>query len=354
MKGRIIMLTVIIIAIFGGCSSQFMSSGIIYMQQNNLDKAIEQFQMETQTNPNNPEAYVWLGRAYIEKDEYDKAADYMLKALEVDTGKTVLDNMRKEPELYWATFYRAGNGFQIDDNAAEKTADYERWLRAAELIKDTLLNDKSFILLYVATNNEKAMLDVYEKAQAKSPDDISIIFNVARYYIDNEDYANAKVYLEKADAIDKNNPQIKFYLGDINYTQNNYKAALKDFQIYENYYETLDDDLKTKQKKIYQSVIFYIADSYFNLKDYKNSIIYFDKAFTMNNDDFQALYQLGLSYYNAKNYSKTNETMDKFIELFGETSSVYWLKAKAYSDLGKNDEALKNYEKYKNLEEQGN
>lgn len=353
MKGRIILLTVIVIAIFAGCNSQFMSSGIIYMQQNSIDKAIEQFSQEIKSNPNNAEAYVWMGRAYVEKDEYEKAADYMLKAIEVDTTENTISMMQNEPGLYWATFYRAGNGFLVDENAAERTADYETWLKTAAMIKDTILNDKSFILLYASTNNEKALLDVFKKSQERNPDDISTMFNVARYYIDIEDYDNAKTYLEMADKKDPDNPQIKFYLGDINYSQGNYKKALKDFQVYENYYEKLEDETKDKQLKIYQSIIFYMADSYFKINDFKNAVIYFDKAFSLNNEDYQALYQLGLSYYHTKNYSKTIETMDKFIELFGETSSAYWLKAKAYNDMGKTDEAVKNFEKYKTLEEQG-
>lgn len=353
MKGRIILLTVIIIALFAGCNSQFMSSGIIYMQQNNIDKAIEQFTQEIKTNPGNAEAYIWMGRAYVEKDEYDKAADYMLKALDADSTDGTLSMMRNEPGLYWATFYRAGNGFQMEDDANEKIGDYEKWLKAASMIKDTVLNDKSFILLYAATNDEKALIDIFKKSMEKNPDDISIMFNVARYYIDIDDFDNAKTYLEMADSKDPDNPQIKFYLGDINYSQGQYKEALVDFQVYENYYEKLDDDAKEKQLKIYQSIIFYMADSYFNISDFKNAIIYFDKAFSLNKDDYQALYQLGLSYYYAKNYSKTIETMDKFIELFGETSSAYWLKAKAYNDMGKSDEAVKNFEKYKTLEEQG-
>ncbi len=353
MKGKIILLTIIAILIIVGCSSQFMSSGVIYMQQNNMEKAIEQFTLEIKSNPNNAEAYIWLGRAYVELNEYDKAADYMSKAIEVDTSDAILNKMRNEPGLYWATFYRAGNEFQTDEAAKEKTGSYEKWLKNAIMIKDTVINYKSFILLYASAKDEKSLLEIYEISKSKFPNDISIIFNVAKYYIDEKDYDKAYKHLEAADKINPNNPQVKFYLGDINYSKGNYKKALEDFKAFEKHYEKLNDEQKDKEKGIFQNIVYLMADCYTNNKDYKNAIIYFDKAFSMNNDDYQALYQLSLSYYNAKNYTKTIETIDTFIELFGENSAAYLIKAQAYTKLGKDNKAIEMYDKYKELEKQG-
>jgi tetratricopeptide (TPR) repeat protein len=66
-----------------GCQSRYMTSGKVYVQQNNWEKAREQFELEVQSNPSNGEAYVYLGQGYEKAGEYERAGESFTKAKEV-------------------------------------------------------------------------------------------------------------------------------------------------------------------------------------------------------------------------------------------------------------------------------
>ncbi|MFO8061389.1 MAG: tetratricopeptide repeat protein [bacterium] len=346
-----VILTVIIIA---GCTSQFISSGIIYMQQNETDKALEQFQLAVKNEPNNPEAYMWLGRAYSDKGEYEKAADNLVKALEVDTTGKTLETMRDDYGLYWAILYNAGLSFTKNEDAKERFNDYETWLRTAMEVKDTVLNDKSLIILYAETGNEEEMKEAVESAREKNPEDVSILFNIAKYHIDEREYDKARDYLEKAVKIDPDNLQVEFWLAQLYYAEGYNDEALKVFKQLETQIEKMDEEEKEQLENIYIDAVLKIASIYQDQKDYKNAIIYYEKAYKIDDTDANTLYQLGAAYYSAKNYSKALEIFDAFLEKLGqEMSVIYLIKSDCLNKLGRTNEALEMYEKYEELKKQG-
>ncbi|MDY6786868.1 MAG: tetratricopeptide repeat protein [candidate division WOR-3 bacterium] len=346
-----VILTVIVIA---GCTNQFISSGIIYMQQNETDKALEQFQLAVENEPNNPEAYMWLGRAYADKGEYEKAAENVVKALEADTTGATLKTMREDYGLYWAILYNAGLGFRNSENIKERFSDYETWLKTAMEVKDTILNDKSLIILYAEAGSEEDMVKAVESARKKNPEDVSILFNIAKYYIDEEEYDKARSYLKKAVKIDPDNLQVEFWLAQLYYAEGYNDEALKIFKQLETQIEKMDEEEKEELKNIYIDIILKTASIYQEKKDYKNAIIYYEKAYKIDDTDANTLYQLGAAYYSAKNYSKALEVFDTFLEKSGqEMSVVYLIKSDCLNKLGRKKEALEMYEKYEELKKQG-
>jgi len=58
--------------------------GLVYLEQNKLDKAIEQFKKVVDESPENPSYLFNLGTAYMNKEKYNKAEYYLKKAYEND------------------------------------------------------------------------------------------------------------------------------------------------------------------------------------------------------------------------------------------------------------------------------
>ena len=92
-----------------GCQSQYMTAGKVYLGQKppNYVAAIKQFKMATEAEPNNPETFVWLGKAYAGKKQYEEACKQTEKAIKVDAKE--LDALKKDTKFnYWAIFYNGG------------------------------------------------------------------------------------------------------------------------------------------------------------------------------------------------------------------------------------------------------
>jgi|GEM_PF-1972678 len=97
-------LLVISTIVFLGCKSPWVSSAIIYLdQQNNPDKALEQLQKALEQNPNNPEVYYIMGRAYLKKGMYKEMVDAFDHSLALaPTYKIDIDEKR---EGVWSELY---------------------------------------------------------------------------------------------------------------------------------------------------------------------------------------------------------------------------------------------------------
>lgn len=337
-----------------GCQNQYMEAGNIYLRQGDFEKALYQFEEASKIEPNNYVPYIGLARAYGYMKDYPRSAEYMLKAMNVDTTGNALKEMQNEYEFFWAVLYNAGVGFRNNDDAAEKFETYEKYLKTAESIKDTFRNYDNLVLLYIAVGDEKKMLESYEKSVENYPENLAIMFNVAKYYIDAKKYENAKSYLEEARKLDEKNPSIAYYLGYMNYTMGKNDAALKEFKNLETIYNGLDEAGKKSNEAIYQDALALIGSIYKLQKKYSDSADYYKKAYEMNQDDMNALYDLGMAYYLAQKYNESIETINLYMEKTGdESSNLYLILSDCYNKKKNTEKALEYYKKYDELKKQG-
>ncbi|HAF07592.1 MAG: tetratricopeptide repeat protein [bacterium] len=349
------LIVAMIVILFVGCNNQYMSSGIIYMQQNDFDKAIVQFNEAIKLEPNNPQAYLWMGKAYGSKSEFDKAAEYFLIALEKDTTKQVLKEMKENVEFYWPVLFNAGTGFLRNKDGKENKEKYEKYLLMAEEVKDTSINYDYLVLLYAENGDEDNMKKTIEKSLAKNPKNLSLFFNVAKYYIGEEKFDEAKKYLDKAKAIYAENPQIVYWLGEIAYSSKNFDEALKNFNNFNKIYESSDSVMKEKLSTYRNDVSFKLGKIYLeDKKNYKEAISNFKNALKVKEDDYESMLNLGFAYYKNKDFADAIKTIDEYISKTGvEISDLYLIKADCYSRMKMNDKSKEAYKKYEELKKQG-
>lgn len=160
-------LLVISTVVFFGCKSPWVSSAIIYMdQQNNPDKALESLQRALEQNPNDPEVYYLMGRAYLKKGMYKEmvdAFDYSL-ALAL-TFQTDIQGYR---EGVWNDIY---NNQGIKDLREHKYEETVQSMETAALVLPTKWETYNVLALaYDALGKLDSADAMYNKAIALQPE----------------------------------------------------------------------------------------------------------------------------------------------------------------------------------------
>jgi tetratricopeptide (TPR) repeat protein len=120
-----------------------------------------------------------------------------------------------------------------------------------------------------------------------------------------------------------------------------YKKAIADFDAS----DTLTDYIDHPQG---HSVDFWRGIAYLGLKDYENSIAYWDKHITKETKDsgedwveLEAFLYRGIAYYESGNSEKALENFDKVIQYFKNSADAKYYKALIFKETGKIDEATK-------------
>lgn len=106
------------------CQSRYMTSGKVYMQQSNWEKAQEQFELETQSNPQNGEAYAYLAQAYIELREYQKAGESFERARTIVKAPKKLEQIQLAQHGFAGEHVKRGNTLFQSEKFAEAAEEY--------------------------------------------------------------------------------------------------------------------------------------------------------------------------------------------------------------------------------------
>jgi tetratricopeptide (TPR) repeat protein len=288
-----------------GCSSQYLTAGKVYLQQNEYEAAEEQFRKALEANPNDAEAHIWLGRTYAQQKEYGAASRELDIALEIDPGK--MDAYRKEPQIYWAIYQNAG----IELNTA---GDYvkakDRFLRALE-IDATRASTKEALGL-VGVNHAVELIGAgdYEGALSELSEAIG------RY-----------AALERA----------HFLKG----------VCLMNLDRREEAKEAFEEAVALDPKD---------RDSYFNLgllhillDEHEDAIAAFQKLIELDETDAEGWSYLGLAYVNVEEYSAAIQALQRAIELDPTNPTSYNNLGIAYSKMGMQNEAFAAFKRAEEL-----
>lgn len=119
-----------------------------------------------------------------------------------------------------------------------------------------------------------------------------------------------------------------------------YKKAIADFDAS----DTLTPYIDHPQG---HSVDFWRGIAYLGLKDYENSIAYWDKHITKETEDsgedwveLEAFLYRGIAYYESGNPEKALENFDKVILYFKQSADAKYYKALILKEAGKTEDAL--------------
>ncbi|MEX6627269.1 tetratricopeptide repeat protein [Tenacibaculum salmonis] len=301
--------------------------GYAYYQQKNYEEAIGNFnKIIGGNNKVAQNAYYHLGECYLESEKKMEALNAFKNASEMDFDLKITESASLS---YAKLSYELGNPYKsVPEVLKDYLAKYPKSASATE-ISDLLITS------YLHQQDYQGALDYL--ATTKSSKNKNLANEVSLYrgiQLFNESTLKiAKPYFQKATLTENQIVSNKgiFWLAETDYLLGNYQDALT------NFLRITNTDFEESKKLKYN-----IAYTYFKLKDYKNSAIYFqqflDNNLNDNNLNDDASNRLGDSYYASKGFLKAISSYEKVINEGGVGADyAQYQKAMSYGFMGKNN-----------------
>jgi len=279
----------IVLAVTTSCKNPNLSGGILHFDQKRYERARETLLKAIEQEPQNSEAYFWLGKSYAELDSTMKAKESFEKSVEVALpAKKELASKDVENAMdhYWSVRHNEGLSYAKaaqDARAIDKSDEARKNFRFAlnQFKKARVFNGskeetpRNMGVCYFNLGQVDSGLVSLKEAQRLSPAQDSragqILFDQFRSLGDQaaekgtkEGYTDAIKFYSEAESLRSNDPDLLYSLGVV-------------------YYQLAEAD--TAQKK----------------GSYAKAIEYFEKTLTYKPEDQDALYNAASLYYELRN-----------------------------------------------------
>lgn len=253
--------------------------------------------------------------------------------------------LEKYPNHYLASRAQLGKGTLLYNQSQDPEA--EKSLLNAVLSNDYFTKGRAYTLLGEIKLNKK----LYEEAESyfnqarKYADRFPEIKNrsllglgVSQYYLNKYDNAIENLEELKSASPDFETAKVLFYLAESYFSRGEYSAALKNY-----------NQINSNDESIKKQTIFGKGYTYFNLKDFSNSIFYLNEFCNKYKSDYRyndARLRLADSYFGIKNFEKASFI---YKELFSKRSSIidndlaYYQYCQSLFKAGKANEAINEF-----------
>lgn len=277
------------------CASTEITSGKLYIQQKNWDKAIEVLHKEVEKNPKSDEGYYLLGYAYAEKGNFTEMMNAFNKSLSISNKfKQEISDMRKS---YWVTSFNRGVNFFQQGN---KT------------------NDPDSITIYY----DRA-INEFNLASMIEPDSAETYKTLAVVYLSKGDNESAipplRKIIEMEDAVDGYR-----FLGEIYYVKGlNLKNQGNETEAKENFEKALE--ILKKGNQLYpddQEMSLALSNTLINLGRPEDAVSLFKKAVEDNPNDKYNRYNYGVVLLSVEDYDNAEKQFLAALELDPEYSNA--------------------------------
>jgi len=214
----------------------YLNRGICYYHSGNQDKAIDDFQEAIYIEPRNINPYVNLGYIYIDKNEPDKAIEYLVRAKEIARdnytviltlaeARIAVENIEEAfallseiPSSSKKEFIRAHfmkSDYYMTSNQLQKA--YTTIMDLISIYPSEVDVYRYLVRILIAQGNFTTALSMYDCLLKINPEDISILFQKGKILEYLQDFKQAKVTYSRALSIDPYNKEIRESLEQISY-----------------------------------------------------------------------------------------------------------------------------------------
>ncbi len=312
------------------------------ISQRKLDEAISFLNEQVVKDPSYADLHYWLGRAYIEKENWSEAEKALNKCLE-------LKKKHEEAKAYLALVY----------------IHQEKWEEAKKILDEGVAKSKSVkgrfldhLGKYHMARKEFSEADLaFRKAQLEEPENIEYQRDLADLNYENGVYAVAIQLYQEILARDSMDVPTHYRMGRAYYMQKQFSEALQSINkaigLDSNYtqaYHLAGDiymlsGLSKVQAALAQDPSNGASNGYTDI--FKNAIWAYEHYLsTGGQETVDVDYRLGQAYYYVGAYEVAIERLTKAIEMGTDKSVAYDFKAKSLFRLKRFDEAIAAYKAY--------
>jgi tetratricopeptide (TPR) repeat protein len=334
--------------LLASCTNANLVGGRNYVDQGVYDKAVVVLEKAVVDAPNDPEAHYLLGRSYVETNQYEKGAEELKKAAELDPGFYKLRADTVQQDAY-ARLFNGANEFLQAGQFAEALERYKKAALFRSDEKDVYTN-LGFVYTKLGQRDEaiKAYRKLYE-LDNKNVDALRTVLGILTEAGEREQaYAIAKEIRQN----EPHDPGMIQLLADMYYQDADSAKARGDLQTQRQklqeiipLYEAVLQKEPENAEALYQ-----LGLAYYQLEDFGKSAGYFEQAFDASGpeDDRHrdALYNLAVSYIKGKQYVMAELRLRELIEQEPTECDHYRLLNAALREQKRSNEALDAARKY--------
>lgn len=295
--------------LFISCKTPELAGGIIALNAGRFDEALKYFNEAKEKQPNNPEVYIYLAKAYANKQKWNEA----IEALNQGEGKNPKfdKQIQLAKEELWIKIY---NDFAIPAFAEkdyEKAIEYFLLCTRADPSKAEAFN--SLGLCYGLIAKPEEAVGALKKAVELNPEKVDYLTNLSSAYLDLGD-------IEKA-------TEILYILGEK---------------------EPNNADVQYK-----------VARALHLHKEIDKAIEKYKKVIELDPEYLDAYYYLGSTYQDEKkDYQGAVDILEKYVAKYDQDEVAWARLAQCYKELGQKDKAIEAAKKAEEIikkkkEEQG-
>jgi len=354
LKWALALAAMALLMVLAGCGADpAFTSGKVYLQDQNYEKAIEQLQFAIRNDTKAYQPHMFLGKAFAdlaagsaeEPVKFELVKDGQAQKFEVKPGQTdvllplahdeffaaldlAIEPAAKEEventiKSYWATYRNKG----VNANEAQKFEDAVPEFEKAIVIDDRQAD--AYINLGYSlhmSGEEDRAIEIFERALEYGSDNPTLKENLVSVYqakggelASSGDYPNALRYFEKIQKVSPETPDISYNIGLMYYQMKEYREALKYFN---DQLEVSPDD----EEVLYRIFLAHwaVATNYDN-----------DSQIAPNDEAKAASVQSA-----QDEYSQALAPLLKLTELNGEEVTYHRALARVYNKLGRNEDAM--------------
>ena len=305
--------------------------GIAYLNDEQHNKAIPEFEAVIQLDPDYIDAHCALSRAYLELNDLDKAELSTLTAQKLNPD---YPSVKELSESITTTHYENGITLLESKNFQEAAITFQKVIQLDSNYKDTnYYLGRSFLGLKDYT---KAVDSLQSSIKSNNiNEDVNYLIGYA--LVELKQFQDAIQYLDEAIVKNPNQIEAHYYLARAHRESGNIEAAtnaaIETLRLDPNFkpIHTLAESIKQTH---YNRGISYLKDERFS-----DAIASLQNVITLDPDYTAAQYNLGIAYLKMENYPRALDTLQKTISLDPRNKEAQHSLALTFLGLGKLDNA---------------
>mgnify|MGYP001197296179 CR=1 FL=1 len=301
--------------------TNYSNAGSIYFELGDYERSRQAFINALDYIEESPATQRSLAKVYMQLEDYSKAIEKYLYCIEQELGD-------------YSLYMNLGQAYSEQNLIREALDSYSK---AIELNPSSYLAYHKKIAIYCSLKDFESALSEIQSALRISPENTELYDLKSTIYFNQGNYRDAATDLSTLIQIKEKNGENTasiFYMRGLCYLN------LGDL-------EKAKEDLTISIEKGYSdnSVYRYLAEIFSNLGDYQSAINNYEKLIERQGyaDDY-TYYQLGVNYYQSKQYEMAVESLTQSIHYNPQNHQSLFVRGLSYYYSGKKEQAVQDFE----------